>query len=210
MINIQPLTPDTIAEAVERIKAGELIVFPTDTVYGMAAWPFESAPLQRLYEAKQRPHDLALPVLIANVRRTSLVSPFWSEAFGRLAKHFWPGALTIVIPKLPTLPPELSPYPTVGVRVPDHDGALDLLEAAGGALATTSANLSGEPPAVTAEAAAEMIGDHAALILDGGESPGGTPSTVVELRGNEIVVLREGDLSAWEIRRTIRQTGTLP
>ncbi|NPA93633.1 MAG: threonylcarbamoyl-AMP synthase, partial [Chloroflexi bacterium] len=162
--------PQAINLAAEALRRGELIVMPTDTVYGVAAWPWEDAFVSRLYEAKGRPEEKAIPLLVGSAAQLGQVTQAMPAGAQRLAQHFWPGPLTLVVPKHPSLPPAVSPYPTVGVRMPNHPDALALLRLTG-PLAVTSANRSGHPPARTAAEAAAQLGDAVAIILDAGTAP---------------------------------------
>ncbi len=177
--------PSAIAQALEALRAGGLVAFPTDTVYGLGALAFDAAAIKRIYQAKERPREKAIPILLGEARDLSHVAATMSEAAQRLAARFWPGPLTLVVPKHPSLPPVLSPQPTVGVRVPDHPFARALLRAAG-PMAVTSANLSGHPSPRTAEEVREQLEGRIALILDGGTTPGGVPSTVVNCVGADV------------------------
>ena len=187
--------PLAAERAAEVIRAGGLVILPTDTVYGVAADWRQPEAVAALYAAKKRPPDKAIPILLADPDHLSVISHNVPEAARELAAAFWPGPLTVAVPKRPEVPDIVSTYPTVGVRIPDHDAARTAIRACGGALAVTSANISGGPNAATAQAAAEALGEAVALVLDGGECPGGEPSTVVDVSGDDLVVLREGPIS---------------
>jgi len=187
--------PEALARAADALRRGELVVLPTDTVYGLAAWPWDAAAVARVYAAKGRPEAKAIPVLVGEVGHLPRVAAALPPCAERLAARFWPGALTLVVPKHPKLPAALSPYPTVGVRMPNHPDALALLRLTG-PLAVTSANRSGEPPARTAAEAAAQLGDAVALVLDAGPAPGGLPSTVVDCTTTPPRVLRPGPVPA--------------
>jgi L-threonylcarbamoyladenylate synthase len=180
--------------AVEALRAGELIVLPTDTVYGVAS-ALEAAAISRIFAAKQRPPDRAVPVLLADTDAVMLVAREFPGAARRLAEAFWPGPLTLVLPKRDNLPADLSRLPTVGVRVPDHAGARAIIAAAGGALAVTSANRSDQPPACSTQEAVAYLADAVAIYLDGGPCAEGVASTVVAFEGDELRILRVGPLS---------------
>ena len=194
--------PGTLARALETLQRGDLVAFPTDTVYGVGALAFNGAAVGRIYAAKDRPVEKAIPVLIgapADLARVSLDAPGTAV---RLAARFWPGPLTLVVPKHPDLPETVSVTPTAGVRVPDHTIAQALLLAAG-PMAVTSANLSGRPSPSTAREVLTQLGGRIALIIDGGKTPGGVASTVVDCSGPEPLILREGPISKEEIRAVL-------
>ena len=194
--------PEALSRAAEALRRGQLVVLPTDTVYGVAAWPWSEAALARLYAAKGRPQEKAIPVLVGEKAHLARVASGLPPCARCLAARFWPGALTLVVPKHPDLPERLSPAPTVGVRMPDHPDALALLRLTG-PLAVTSANLSGRPPARTAAEAAAQLGNAVALILDAGPAPGGQPSTVVDCTTTPPRVLRPGPVAAAEVARCV-------
>lgn len=180
--------------ALEVLAAGGLVAFPTDTVYGVGVDVFNESAAARLYDVKGRPEEKAIPVLLPDVEALPVVVADFDARAERLAAAFWPGPLTIVLPKAAGVPAAVSSLPTVGVRVPDHPVALSIL-AASGPLAVTSANLSGAENSLTAEEVARQIGGDIELIVDGGRSPGGQPSTVVSLAGADLKILRAGPLS---------------
>ncbi len=187
--------PEARARAAAALRRGELVVLPTDTVYGLAAWPWDAAAIARIYAAKGRPESKALPVLVGETSHLARVAAALPPCAERLAARFWPGALTLVVPKHPELPAALSPYPTVGVRMPDHPDALALLRLTG-PLAVTSANRSGEMPARTAAEAVAQLGDAVAVVLDAGPARGGLPSTVADCTTTPPRVLRAGPVTA--------------
>jgi L-threonylcarbamoyladenylate synthase len=194
--------PDALPAALAVLHSGGLVGIPTDTVYGLAALVSDSPAIARIYQAKERSENKAIAVLIGDLDQLDLVAESMSADARCLASAFWPGALTLVVPRRPELPANLSPLPTVGVRMPDHDFARRLLRYAG-PLATTSANLSGGPnPRTTVEVLAQLEG-RIELLLDGGDAPGGVPSTVVDCTGNEIKVLRQGAISEEQLRNAI-------
>jgi L-threonylcarbamoyladenylate synthase len=203
MSQIMPVMyPGAAQFAAEVLARGELIVLPTDTVYGLGS-RIEADAIDRIFAAKQRPPERAIPVLLANANAVSLVAQEFPETARRLAVAFWPGPLTLALPRREDLPANLTHLPTVGVRVPDHDGARAIIAAAGGALAVTSANRSDQPPALTPQDAVRYLADSVALYVDGGASPGGTPSTVVTFEGEQLRVLRAGPISEAMLRTAI-------
>lgn len=194
--------PQAPAMAAAVIARGELIVLPTDTVYGVGA-AIEEAAIERLFVAKHRPAERAIPVLLADLDDVWRVACEFPPQARRLAEAFWPGPLTLALPKRDDLPPNLTQLPTVGVRVPDLPEARAILAAAGGALAVTSANRSEQPPACTIQAAMRYLGDAVALYLDGGTCKGGVPSTVVTFEAGELRIVRAGPLSEADLRAAL-------
>jgi L-threonylcarbamoyladenylate synthase len=191
---------DPVADAIAAARRGDLIVFPTDTVYGIAARPDDAKATDRLFDAKRRPRDLTLPVLVSNTGQAREIARFDDRA-ARLAQGLWPGALTLVLPRTPAsewwdLGGDRS---SIGVRVPDHPLALAVL--AGGALATTSANRSGEAPASTCAELLEAFGGDVEVYLCQDDPLVGAPSAVVSLLGDPPQILRPGNLDPAEIAR---------
>jgi L-threonylcarbamoyladenylate synthase len=197
--------PRALHAAVEALERGGLVVFPTDTVYGVGASVHRPEGVARLYVAKGRPLERPIPVLVSNPGAVGEVARKLDARSRALMDHFWPGPLTIVLPAASWLPVEIvRGTDSVGVRMPDHPIALELIERTGGALATTSANRSGAPETRTAGDAASELGETVDLVLDGGETPGGVPSTVVRvLETGELEVLRVGALDPEELRQSI-------
>jgi L-threonylcarbamoyladenylate synthase len=194
-------TPSAIRDALDVLKNGGLVVFPTDTVYGVGASVDRPDAVARLYVAKGRPLERAIPVLVSGVEAARRLADHVPASASLLMERFWPGPLTVVLPAAKWLPEEIvRDTGGVGVRMPDHPVALELIRQSGGAIATTSANRSGAIETRTAADAAEQIGDRVDLVLDGGESPGGVPSTVVRIEQNgSFTVLRAGAISSEEI-----------
>lgn len=191
--------PRALESAIEILRTGGLVAFPTDTVYGLGAMLSDPQAIDRLYIAKGRETAKAIAVLLGSLEQLPQVAGEMSAVAHRLAQAFWPGPLTLVVNRHPDLPPNLSPDPTVGVRMPDHPLALALLNLAG-PLAVTSANLSGQPSPSTAQEVYAQLGGRIALILDGGQTPGGAPSTVVDCTTSEPLILRSGPISLDQIR----------
>ena len=199
--------PDAIPRAVAALERGELVVLPTDTVYGVAAAAFDSAAIDRLYAAKQRPAEKAIPVLLADVESARRVASDIPPLAARFAAHFWPGPLTITLPKREGLPPNLSAYPTIAARMPDHSGCRAVIRAAGEVLAVTSANRSGGPNPTTVHEAVGQLGDTVAIYLDGGTTPGPVASTVVAVAGETFRVLRSGPVTEAMLARVAESAG---
>jgi L-threonylcarbamoyladenylate synthase len=190
--------PAAYNHAHDVLRHGGLVAFPTDTVYGLAALPFMTETVDRLYIVKGRSHQKAIAILVGDPEDLSQICQNPGEMAEHLARAFWPGPITLVVPRHPDLPPTLSHLPTVGVRMPDHQVALTLLKKTG-PLAVTSANLSGRNSATTAGEVAEQLGGRVHLILDGGPAPGGVPSTVVDCTRDQPEVLRPGPITLEEI-----------
>ncbi|MEU9021645.1 L-threonylcarbamoyladenylate synthase [Actinomadura sp. NPDC048394] len=192
-----------IAEAVSAVRRGELVVLPTDTVYGVGADAFTPAAVQALLDAKGRGRDMPPPVLVGSVRAaTALVEDLGT--YGQdLIDEFWPGALTLVFRANQNLMWDLGETKgTVAVRMPMHELAVEVLKETG-PLAVSSANLSGEPAARTAEEAEKMLGDSVQVYLDGGRSGHADPSTIVDLTGSVPRLLRVGAIPEDKIRSVV-------
>lgn len=188
-------SPRALEETIATVQHGGVIAFPTDTVYGLGASLRFPEALDRIFEIKGRDTAKPLPVLLSSLDRIHLVAEMPSQKVQALLRRFWPGALTIALPARPGVPPQvLHPDGTVGVRVPDHSIALALCERAGGALATTSANRAGSPPACDASEVAAQLGDAVDIVLNGGYTHIGEASTVIRLDGARIAVIREGSI----------------
>jgi L-threonylcarbamoyladenylate synthase len=190
-----PLPPDLedrVAAAADVLRRGGLVAYPTETFYGLGALARDAAALDRLAHAKLRPEGKPLPLLAADVAQVKEVALLEGLA-SRLAARFWPGPLTLVLPAVPGLDAAITAGAgTVAVRVPGSEVARALARRAGGAIVSTSANLSWEPPpAAAADLSAELVTriDH---VLDGGRTPGGRPSTIVEVAGEALRLVREG------------------
>jgi len=183
-----------LEQAVLALRRGGLVAFPTDTVYGLGAQAFQRGALRRLYKVKGRGADKAIPVLLPDADAVVQVALDLNPPARRLAERFWPGPLTLVVSRRPDLPDEISPGPTVGVRVPGHPIALALLAEAG-PMAVTSANRSGGADSRSAAEVRAALMDRVDFVLDGGRTPGGVPSTVVDCTQTLPVILREGPIS---------------
>jgi L-threonylcarbamoyladenylate synthase len=193
-----PANPQAIPPALAVLDTDGLVAFPTDTVYGLACNPFSQAAVERLFEAKNRAGSKAVAVLVGALEQLAQLTPGLEGQAIRLAQRFWPGALTLVVPRRPELPENLSPYPTLGVRMPDHAFALALLRQTG-PLGTSSANISGGTNPLTAQDVLAQLAGRIDLLLDGGACPGGLPSTVVDCTRQPPTVLRQGALSQVQI-----------
>jgi L-threonylcarbamoyladenylate synthase len=195
---------NAIPRALEILDRGGIVAFPTETVYGLAARIDSYDAIERLFEAKGRDSSKAIAVLLGAIDQLDRLTADPGHYARRLMQRFFPGPLTLVVPKRANLPANLSPYPTVGVRMPDHPAALALLRASG-PLATTSANLSGGANPTRAQDVLDQLDGRLDLLLDGGATPGGVPSTVVDCTGAEPVVLRPGPISLEQVMAALGQ-----
>jgi L-threonylcarbamoyladenylate synthase len=186
--------PEALERAMSILNSGGLIAFPTDTVYGLAANAWAGGAVSKLYEAKVRSELKSIPVLIHGASAIEQVAAKPSKMARALAEEYWPGALTIVVQCKDELPSNVSASGTVGIRAPDQEFALLLLRSYG-PLATTSATPSGKPDATTAAQVVASLGAKVDLVLDGGESKGGMPSTVVDATASTPTLIREGPIS---------------
>lgn len=182
--------PDVIQAAVQTLVRGKLVVMPTDTVYGLAVDLRVPGAREQLIRAKGRSPAKPLARLASCMEDVSACGVSWTPQTRRLAEHFWPGALTLVLP---------CAGKTVGFRIPGHKTALAVLRATGAALAVSSANLSGGRDPLTAEDALQNLHGHVALAIDTGPAPGGMASTVVRVKIEELEVLREGAIDRAEL-----------
>jgi L-threonylcarbamoyladenylate synthase len=207
---------DARLEATRVLEEGGLVALPTDTVYGIAVALSTPGGIERLFAAKARPPDKAIGLLLAGVEQAAEIGVL-SDAATALARAFWPGGITLVVPRRADrqLPAALTggadapgAITTVGLRVPDHE-APRAIAAAVGPLPTTSANRSGEPELADAGEIEDQLGDALDLIVDGGPASGGPPSTVVDTTGEEVRILRAGAVSIEDIGRAL-QSGGLP
>jgi L-threonylcarbamoyladenylate synthase len=189
------------------VRRGELVVIPTDTVYGVAADAFSPAAVQKLLDAKGRTRQSPPPVLVPGIATLEALAAEIPDAVRQLVDAFWPGGLTIVLPAQPSLAWDLGDTDgTVAVRMPDNRIALELLEETG-PLAVSSANLTGKPPATTAQDAMDMLGESVDVYLDGGTSES-TASTIVDATalaapGGKVTILREGRVSRTQLREVL-------
>lgn len=195
--------PKAILQASELLDAGELVVFPTDTVYGLAARPDRPKAIERLFHTKGRSNEVPIAVLVRDVQQASSIANF-SERALKLTEKFWPGSLTIVVSRAADFEADIGgDGDTVGVRAPDHPVAQDLLRLSG-PLVTTSANRSGEATPETVDAIAAIFGDSVSLYLDAGSAHAEGPSTVVAING-ALILIREGILGIDAIERALEE-----
>lgn len=191
--------PDTLDIATDLLRRGELVAFPTDTVYGLGAHSQLPQAIEQIYIAKGRREAKGIPLLLADIDSLALVVTEVPKVARRLARAFWPGGLTLVLPKKPIVPAVVSHEPTVAVRIPDHPLTLALIRKVGAPLATSSANRSGEPSLTTAQEVRAVSDGRIAAIIDGGETPGGVASTIVDCSTQPPRILRVGAIPVEEI-----------
>lgn len=182
----------SVARAAALLRAGELVAFPTDTVYGLAAAANQPDAITQLYIVKNRSPEKAIPILLANAQDLGTVVAEISDLVRELTAHLWPGGLTLVLPKSQSVPKEISTTTTVAVRIPDLPLTRQIIAAAGTPLAVTSANRSGQPSPRTPDKVISQLGGRIAAIVDGGPCPGGVPSTVLDCTTDPPRVLRAG------------------
>jgi L-threonylcarbamoyladenylate synthase len=197
-INSRNVTAEALVPAVSALRSGGVVAFPTETFYGLAVNPHSALAVNRLFTLKQRAWDQALPLIAADVHqvidRVGVMTPLAQ----RLASRGWPGPLTLIIPASRELCAELHiSTGSVAVRVPGDSIARALADAAGHAITSTSANLSGEPPALTADQVVSHFGQDIDVLIDAGATPGGLPSTIVDATGPDPILVRAG-VVAWE------------
>jgi len=194
-----------IEKGVKILQKGGVIAFPTDTVYGLGADAFNAAAVERIYKIKNRPKNQQLPLLIAGAERLLTLAGPISEIAWFLARRFWPGGLTLVLPKKGSVTAHLAPGPTIAVRVPDHPVCLAIIQRLGNPLIGTSANISGRPAALTAEEVGQQLGGQIDFIINGGKCPGGKESTVVDVTSEMLIVLRQGIIPSDEINKAYKE-----
>jgi L-threonylcarbamoyladenylate synthase len=194
-------SPKAIKLASRLLREGEVVAFPTDTVYGVGVNAFERFAVRQIFEIKDRPTDKSLPVFIYQIDDLNVVARSVPNRAWPLLQHFWPGALTVVLPKSSILPDDVtSGQDTVAIRIPNHALCLDLVIHVGHPLAVTSANLSGQPTPPTAQGVAEQLAGRLPLVLDGGPSPTTQPSTIIDLSRTPPRLLRLGPIGLAELR----------
>ena len=193
-----------IDKGIQILKQGGVIAFPTDTVYGLGADAFNSNAVKRIYDIKKRPKHLPLPLLIGDIKQLDILAEPLPEIALFLAQRFWPGGLTLVVPKVTRLPGYLG-NTSIAVRIPAHPVCLALIQAINNPTIGTSANISGRPSVLTAGEVRRQLGNEVDLIIDGGRCPGGGESTVVDVTGGEVVILRQGIIPEDEINRAAEE-----
>jgi L-threonylcarbamoyladenylate synthase len=195
---------DNILAASRIVKRGGLVVYPTDTVYGLGCDPFNVTAVKQVFKVKGE-REKPLPILASSIDHVEKIASL-SQKAEKIARWFWPGPLTLIVPKKPILPEVVTCNPnSVGVRVPNHAVALRLINLSNGLLVGTSANKTGEKPSQTAPEAARQLGEEVDVILDDGPTTLGVPSTVADLTSKKLRILREGAVSFKEISEALSQ-----
>ncbi len=204
-VSAQSPSADVLRYAAERLLHGEVLAIPTDTVYGLAADPFNLSAVEEIYRVKGRPEVRALPILVNSLDQAMLLAREVPRNFLRLAEEFWPGALTLVVDASHRLPLKVTANTgRIALRWPRCEVVARLIEEFDGPLTGTSANLSGAPSCTSAEEVFNQLGDRLTVILDAGETKSATPLTIVELHGEAWKILREGAISAKEIDEALQ------
>ena len=207
-VRVDPVSPDpaVLERAAGILRQGGLVAFPTDTLYGLAANPHDGVAVARLFGAKGRSAERAIPLIAADEAQVERQLGPLVPLARRLATNFWPGPLTLLVAAPDALAPEISGGTSrVGVRVPAHAVARGLCRAANSVLTATSANVSGQPATDSADAVAAALGGRIDLLLDAGPTAGGPPSTIVDVDGDELRLVRAGairweEIEAWRQR----------
>jgi L-threonylcarbamoyladenylate synthase len=206
-IRVDPRQPDraAIARAADVLRGGGLAAIPTDTLYGLAADAFNAEAVERVFAVKGRASDRALPLVAANAAQVLEYFGRLPALGARLADRFWPGPLTLVVRAPDRLPADVTGgLDTVGVRVPAHAVTTALCGRCGVPLTATSANLTGDPPTDDPDSVVRALGDTIDLLVDAGRTPGGPPSTIVDVTGDEPRLIRAGVIAWGEVQACLR------
>ena len=200
MTTFPSVEPHLLQRAAQILRAGGLVAYPTDTVYGLAALPTDARAVEKLFEAKRRAPDRSVPLLLASSADLALVASDVSDVARRLIDTFWPGALTVVLRRAPSFH-STAVGETVALRVPDHPVPRELCRLTHGPITGTSANVSGGPEPLTAEEVRQQLGEAVELVIDGGPCRGGRPSTVVDCTVEPPRIVRAGAVGREELER---------
>jgi L-threonylcarbamoyladenylate synthase len=193
-----------IKQAINILKNGGVVAYPTDTVYGLGACMTDINAVDRIFQVKGRPKGMALPVLLADKKQIAEIVTAVTPSAKRLADEFFPGALTIILPKSANVPGIITGGGrTIAFRIPNHPVPLALVNGLGKPIVGTSANLSGQPSALTAAEVRTQIGDKIDMVIDGGKCPGGIESTIVDMSGEKPVIRRQGAISIEKLRKIL-------
>jgi L-threonylcarbamoyladenylate synthase len=199
-----------IEKAVAILKNGGLVAYPTDTVYGLGTCLADTKAVDRIFQVKGRPKGMALPILLADISQIRDIVTSVPQIALRLADEFFPGALTIILPKSGTVPDIITGGGnTVAFRIPNHAVPLALINGLGKPIVGTSANLNGQPSALTAKEVEAQIGDKIDMVIDGGRCPGGVESTVIDLSGEKPIIRRQGAITVERLRKILPDVITL-
>lgn len=203
-INSQDPEPEYIEEAAKLIQKGQLVAFPTETVYGLGANALDANACAEIFKVKGRPQDNPLIVHVSNFDMVKSVTEDWNEQAKRCAEAFWPGPLTLVLPKTAFIPDTVSAgLGSIGIRMPSHPVALSLIEKAGVPIAAPSANLSGKPSPTNGIHVWKDLRGRIPLVLDGGVCNVGVESTVLDLTGNIPMILRPGGITKEKLEEVL-------
>jgi L-threonylcarbamoyladenylate synthase len=194
-----------IEKGVQILQKGGVIAFPTDTVYGLGADAFNTRAVERVYEIKNRPRHQQFPLLVADIEQLATLAEPIPEFAWFLARRFWPGGLTLVLSRKDSLPAHLASGPTIAVRVPNHPVCLALTKGLGKPITGTSANVSGQPAALTAEEVKQQLGGRIDLVIHGGKCPGGGESTIVDVTHEPPTILRQGIIPWHDIDKAYKE-----
>lgn len=209
-VHVDPLAPqsDAIQEAATWIRSGRVVAIPTDTLYGLAVNPFDAAAVARLFAAKGRPDERALPLIAADAAQVMTHIGPLSATAGRLVRRFWPGPLTLLLPAPASLARDVTAGTgRVGVRVPADHIACAVAAAVGTPITATSANISGEPPTDDPDVVERTLGRVVDFLLDTGRTPGGAPSTIVDVSAQTPELIRAGAIPWDEVQACLRHHG---
>lgn len=191
----------------DKLNSGEIIIYPTDTVYGVGATIESLEGIEKIYKAKERNFSSPLIALVSDIKhidKIAMVREENRELLKKLGEKFWPGGLTIILEKKDIVPGIMvSNGKTVGVRMPNLDISLEIIEAVGGIMPTTSANISGEKTPRSYEELSEKFKERVEILVDGGKSPLGLESTIIDISTSQIKILREGAIKKEEIEKVI-------
>ena len=195
---------EQIKAAVDVLANGGVAAIPTDTLYGLAANALDESAVMKIYELKGRPDGMALPLLLSQAEDVRMCAKEVPQAAWTLMERFWPGALTLVVRKSASIPDIVTAgLDTVALRVPDHPVPREIVETLGAPITGTSANLSGRPGITNPAAVRREFGNTINFVLDGGDAPGGVASTIVDVSGDGLRVLREGAVSREEVKAAL-------
>jgi len=201
---VSKATVNNIREASKVVKNGGLVVYPTDTVYGLGCDPFNVKAVKRVFKVKGERKEKPLPILGSDMECIQKIA-FMNEKARKIAEKYWPGPLTLVVLKKPALPDIVTcGLPSVGVRIPKHTVALQLISLCNGLLVGTSANKTEEKPPKTAQEANEQLGEHADIVLDGGPTPLRQESSILDLTGEKPRMLRKGPIKLVDVLNTLQ------
>lgn len=203
MLNsLSPHLQQQIKRGISILKEGGLVAFPTDTVYGLGVCVSLPQAVERVYQVKERPRHMPLPLLVAHASQIFEVTEWVPPIAWLFIRNFFPGALTLVLRKSSSVPDIVtSGGTTIAIRIPAHPIPIALIEGLGTPIIGTSANLSGHPSPLTAEEVYSQLGDKIELIIDGGKCPGGKESTIIDVSGERPLLIREGAIAKEEIER---------